>query len=149
MTASQDIERNKQIIRYFYEESFKGNLNVYDELFAPDFISYSSAAGGELVGPEAFKQANIMYTNAFPDFYSTIDMIIAENDLVMVYGVATGTHQGDFMGLPPDGKKLRWTGIAIYRFNGDGKIDGRWQEFDGIGLFMQLGLIPPMGGAQA
>ncbi len=145
--ASQDIEHNKQVIRYFYGEAFNGNLSVYDELFAPDFVSYSSAAGGELRGSEAFKQANIMYTKAFPDFVSTIDMIIAERNLVMVYGVASGTHEGDFMGLPPDGKKVSWTGMVVYRFNDEGKIDGRWQEFDGIGLFTQLGLIPPMFGA--
>lgn len=138
---AQDIEKNKQIVRYFYEQSHKGNLAVYDELFAPDFISYSSAAGGELRGPEAFKQAYIMYTSAFPDFRTTIDLIIAEGNLVMVYGVATGTHLGNFMGLPATGKKLRWTGVAIYRFNDDGKIDGRWQEFDGLSLFAQLGLI--------
>jgi predicted ester cyclase len=69
--------------------------------------------------------------------------------MVMVYGVATGTHQGDFMGLPATGKALRWTGIAIYRFNDEGKIDGRWQEFDGMTLFMQLGLIAPPGSASA
>ncbi len=148
-SAAQDIERNKQIVRRFYQEAFSGNLGIYDELFAPDFVSYSSAAGGELRGPEAFKQANITYTQAFPDFYSTIDIMIAEGNLVMVYGVASGTHQGDFMGLPPDGKKISWTGMVVYRFNDEGKIDGRWQEFDGIGLFTQLGLIPPMFGAQA
>lgn len=148
-TASQDIERNKQIVRRFYEQAFSGNLDVYDELFAPDFVSYSSAAGGELRGPEAFRQANIMYTKAFPDFYSTIDLIIAEGNLVMVYGVASGTHEGEFMGLKPDGKKLRWTGMVVYRFNDEGKIDGRWQEFDGLSLFTQLGLIPPLFGASA
>jgi steroid delta-isomerase-like uncharacterized protein len=141
----QDIEKNKQIVRYFYEQSNEGNLDVYDQLFAPEFVSYSSAAGGEVRGPAGFRAAYEMYAAALPDFNTTVDMIIAEGNLVMVYGVATGTHQGDFMGLAPTGKKLRWTGIAIYRFNDDGFIDGRWQEFDGIGLFTQLGMIPPMG----
>ena len=145
----QDPEKNKETIRYFYDQAFKGNYAVYDELYAPDFISYSSAAGGELRGMEAFKQANILYATAFPDFYSTIDLIFAQDDKVVVYGVASGTHQGDFFGLPATGKKVSWTGIVIYRFNDDGKIDGRWQEFDGLGLFQQLGLTPPTGGAQA
>jgi hypothetical protein len=144
----QDIEKNKHIIRYFYEQAFKGNLDVYDELFAPDFVSYSSAAWGELRGPEAFKQAQIMYNKAFPDFNMTIDMIIAEDNLVMASGLATGTHTGNFMGLPATDKKVTWTGMAVYRFNDEGKIDGRWQEFDGVGLLTQLGLIPPMGGAR-
>jgi predicted ester cyclase/fermentation-respiration switch protein FrsA (DUF1100 family) len=147
--ARQDAERNKKVIEYFYDEAAKGNFDVYDELFAPEFVSYSSAAGMELRGPEAFKQANKMYLEAFPDFLTTVDMIIAENDLVVVYGPASGTNTGPFLGRPPTGKKANWTGIAIYRFNDEGKIDGRWQEFDGMGLFMQLGIIPPQGGASA
>ena len=67
----------------------------------------------------------------------------------MVYGEASGTNSGSFMNRPPTGKKIVWTGVAIYRFNDDGKIDGRWQEFDGLGLFAQLGIIPPMFGASA
>jgi hypothetical protein len=148
-TVCHDIERNKQIIRRFYHEALKGNLSVYDELFAPDFVSYSSAAWSELRGPEALKQAQIMYNKAFPDFCSTLDMIIAEGNLVMVYGVASGTHRGEFMGLAPTGKKITWTGMVVYRFNDEGKIDGRWQEFDGVRLLTQLGLIPPFGGAAA
>lgn len=140
-----DIERNKEIIRTFYEQSHKGDLDVYDELFAPEFVSYSSAAGGEIRGPAGFKAAYEMYASAFPDFSTTIDIMVAESNRVVVYGVATGTHQGAFLGLEPTGKKLRWTGTAIYRFNDDGLIDGRWQEFDGLGLFTQLGLVPPMG----
>lgn len=145
-----EVERHKQIIRYFYDEANKGNFAVYDELFAPDFISYSSAAGQELRGPEAFKQANQMYLDAFPDFQTTVDMLIAEGNMIMVYGPASGTNTGSLFGRPPTDKKVNWTGIAIYRFNDEGKIDGRWQEFDGLGLFTQLGMIPPLfGGASA
>lgn len=138
----QDAERNKQVVLDFYERSFKGDLDVYDELFAEDFISYSSAAGGELRGREAFRAAYIMYNKAFPDFSSTIDIVVAEDNLVFVYGISTGTHLGEFMFLPATGKSLRWSGAAIYRFNDEGLIDGRWQEFDGMGLFQQLGIIP-------
>jgi steroid delta-isomerase-like uncharacterized protein len=138
----QDAERNKQVVLDFYERSFKGDLDVYDELFAEDFISYSSAAGGELRGREAFRAAYIMYNKAFPDFSSTIDIVVAEDNLVFVYGISTGTHLGEFMFLPATGKSLRWSGAAIYRFNDEGLIDGRWQEFDGVGLFQQLGIIP-------
>ena len=139
----------KQIITRFYDEAAQNNFDIYDELFAPDFVSYSSAAGQELRGPEAFKQANIMYTNAFPDFNTSIEMIIAEGSMVMVYGPASGTNTGALFGQPPTGKHAEWTGIAIYRFNDDGLIDGRWQEIDGLKMFTELGLIPPQGGASA
>jgi steroid delta-isomerase-like uncharacterized protein len=145
--VAHDVERNKQIIKYFYEQSLKGNFAVYDELFAPDFVSYSSAAGGELRGSEAFKQANMMYVKAFPDFHTTYDFMVAEKDQVAVWGLASGTHLGELLGMPPTGKKVTWTGIAVYRFNDEGKIDGRWQEFDGLGLFTQLGMTPGGGAA--
>ncbi|MBI1258690.1 MAG: prolyl oligopeptidase family serine peptidase [Chloroflexi bacterium] len=145
----EQTERYKEIIRRFYEEAGKENYAIYDELFAPDFVSYSSAAGQELRGPEAFKQANIMYSNAFPDFQTTAEMLIAEGNLVAAYGPASGTNTGELFGQPPTGKHAEWTGIAIYRFNDDGLIDGRWQEIDGLKMFTELGLIPPQGGASA
>ena len=140
----EQLERNKAAIRCFYEQTGKGDLSVYDEMFAPEFVSYSSAAGGELRGPEAFKQANVMYNAAFPDFRADVDMIIAEGNLVMVYGPISGTNTGDFLGRPATGKRSTWTGVAIYRFTDEGKIDGRWQEFDGLKLFTDLGIIPPV-----
>jgi len=100
-------------------------------------------------GPEEFKQAFVGFAAAFSDFRTTIDLIVAEDDLVVVYGVASGTHDGPFMGLPPTGNVLRWTGIAIYRLDADGRIAERWQEIDGLGLFGQLGLLPPMAAPPA
>lgn len=144
----QDAEKNKQTVLDFYERSFNGDLEVYDELFSEDFTSFSSATGGELRGREAFRAAYLMYNNAFPDFRSTIDIVVAEDNLVFVYGISTGTHKGEFMFLPATGKSLRWSGAAIYRFNDEGLIDGRWQEFDGVSLFQQLGLIPAPGAAR-
>lgn len=146
---AHDIEKNKKTIRHFYEETAKGNVAIYDEVFSPDFISYSSSAAGEIRGPEAFKQANVMYLSSFPDFKVTLKKVIAEKNLVMVYGVASGTHQGPLMGIAPTGKRITWTGMDIYRFNDEGKIDGRWLEFDSMGMFQQLGVIPPAGGGEA
>ncbi len=145
----QDVERNKRSIQYFYDQADAGNLAVYDELFAPEFVSYTSAAGQELRGGEAFKQANIMYMTAFPDFKTSVEFMVAEGPYVMVYGPASGTNTGPMFGQPPTNKHAEWTGIAIYRFNDEGKIDGRWQEFNGMKMFQDLGLIPGPGGAQA
>lgn len=141
-----DIETNKAKVREFYDRSHAGDLAVYDEMLAPGFVSHGGPAG-ELHGPEAFKQAFVGFAGAMSDFRTTIDMIVAEDDLVVVYGVASGIHDGEFMGLAPTGQTLRWTGVAIYRFDADGLIDGRWQEIDGLGLFGQLGLLPPPPGA--
>jgi predicted ester cyclase/mannose-6-phosphate isomerase-like protein (cupin superfamily) len=135
-------EQNKQKILEFYHRSHRGDLTVYDEMFAPDFVSHGSAALQDLIGPEAFKQAYVVYETAFPDFRTSIDQIVAEGDYVMVRGLATGTHLGSFMGLPATGKKLHWTGFALYRFNDAGLICERWQDFDGLKLMGELGVIP-------
>lgn len=140
-----DIEGNKAAIRTFYDRSHAGDLAVYDDMLTPDFVNHGGPAG-EIHGPEAFKQAYVGFATAFSDFNTTIDLLVAEGDHVVAYGVASGTHDGPFMGLPPTGNKLRWTGVAIYRLDGEGRIAERWQEIDGLGLFGQLGLLPPMGG---
>jgi predicted ester cyclase len=119
---------------------------VYDELLAPGFENHGGPAG-DLHGPQAFTEAYVGFTTGFSDFRTTIDLIVAEDDLVVVYGVASGTHDGPFMGLPPTGRVLRWTGMAIYRLDGDGRIVERWQEVDSLALMGQLGLLPPMPGA--
>ncbi len=141
-----DVEANKAKIREFYERSDQGDLSVYDEMVAADFVNHGGPAG-EIHGPEAFKQAYVGFAAAFSDFTTTTDLMVAEGDYVTVYGVARGTHTGPFMGLPPTGNTLRWTGIAIYKFNADGAIEGRWHEIDALGLMGQLGLLrPPPGG---
>ncbi|MBI5961353.1 MAG: ester cyclase [Chloroflexi bacterium] len=139
---------NKAAVLKFYEESHRGNLEVYDTMIAPDFINHGVGPIPDMKGPEAFKQAYIMYITAFPDFDTPPQIVIAEGDYVMLYGPATGTHLGDFMGLPPTGKKLQWSGVSIYRFNQEGKIVERWQELNALGLMQQLGVIPPMGGGR-
>jgi len=142
------IDQNKAIVLKFYEESLKGNLDVYDTMFSPDFVNHGVGPIPDMVGPEAFKQAFIMYKQAFPDFDTPIDMLIAEGDLVMAWGRASGTHLGEFMGLPPTGKKLKWSAVALYRINEQGKIAERWQELDALGMMQQLGIVPEFGASR-
>ena len=140
-----DIEANKAAVRRFYDRSHEGDLTAYDDMLSPDFVNHGGPAG-DIHGPEAFKQAYIGFATAFSDFRTSIDLILAEGDLVAVWGVASGTHDGPFMGLPPSNRALRWTGMAIYRLDSDGLIAERWQEIDGLALFAQLGLLPPPPG---
>lgn len=140
-----DIEANKAAVRRFYERSHEGDLAVYDDMLSQDFVNHGGPAG-DIHGPEAFKQAYVGFATGFSDFRTSVDLIVAEGDLVAVWGVATGTHDGPFMGLPPSGRALRWTGMAIYRMDTAGLITERWQEIDGLALFAQLGLLPPPPG---
>jgi predicted ester cyclase len=82
----------------------------------------------------------MMYT-AFPDFQATLENLIAEDDRVVVHMLWTGTHQGEFMGIPPTGRRMSINVIDILRV-ADGKFVEHWGVSDMMGLMQQLGVSP-------
>ncbi len=78
---------------------------------------------------------------AFPDSDLQIEEEIAEADKVVIRWIFSGTHQGSLLGIPATGKKVRWTGITIYRIV-DGKVLEERGEEDFLGFFRQIGLVP-------
>ena len=138
-------EENKAIARRLIDElANKGNMAVIPELAAADFVSHQ--IGGEDVrGHEGLRQLMTMYRTAFPDLHMTVEDQIAEEDRVVTRWTARGTHKGDLQGIPPTGKQVTVTGIAIDRFVG-GKIAEEWEVFDQMGMMQQLGVVPPPGG---
>ncbi len=79
--------------------------------------------------------------SAFPDIHLTIDDMVAEGDKVAVRITMTGTHKGEFMGIPPTNKKVTIWAINIYRIAG-GKIVEELGKADTLGLMQQLGVVP-------
>jgi steroid delta-isomerase-like uncharacterized protein len=137
--ASED--ENKAISRRADEELFnRGNLDVADELFAPDFV-YHDPAGGELRRPESVKGYAAMLRDAFPDLQQTIEEQMAEGDKVAYRWTARGTHEGELMGIAPTGKRVEFTGIAVARL-ANGKIEEIWENYDALGMMQQLGVVP-------
>ncbi len=82
-----------------------------------------------------------MYRKAFPDLRLTIDDQIAEGETVVTRWTATGTHEGELMGIPPTGKQATTTGININHVSGGKLVDG-WGIFDQLGLLQQIGAVP-------
>ncbi len=76
---------------------------------------------------------------AFPDFELTLENVVVEGDTAAVRFRWTGTHRGDFMGVPPTGLTVRGEGITLMRY-ADGLIAERWQAMDMLGVFTQLGM---------
>ncbi len=138
------LEENKAIERRFFEEVVNnGELAVIDELFAANFVDHS-ALPGTAADREGTKQFFAMAHSAFPDFHSTLEDMFAEGDKVVQRFTARGTHKGEFMGIPPTGKQVTITGIAIHRITG-GKIVENWVSMDMLGALQQLGVVPPPG----
>ncbi len=133
-------EQNKAIVRRVYEIFNAQDLDALDELAAPNFVDHNPSPG-QAPGLEGTKQAFRMFFAAFPDFQITVEDMIAEGDKVVARVRVTGTHQGEFMGIPATGVQFTQTGIDIVRI-ANGKGVERWGEFDNLGLMQQLGVIP-------
>lgn len=135
-------EENKAITRRFLEEIFAGgNLELVEELFAPDFVLHDPSVPQEVRGVEALKQYITMYRTAYPDTRFTVEDQIAEGDRVVTRWTGQGTQQGELMGIPPTGKQVTVTGIELDRISG-GKIEETWVNYDALGMMQQLGVAP-------
>ena len=138
------LEENKAVVRRFAEEVGSGkNLELLDELVSAEFVNHNPlpGAGSDF---EGLRQAFTILHSAFPDFHGTIEHLVAEGDLVVFHGTNQGTHQGDFLGIAPTGKRVTFSGIIIFHV-AEGKIVERWAQLDNLSLLQQLGAIPAPG----
>ncbi len=137
-------EQNKTLARRWLEEVInKKNLTAIDELFATNLVDHALPPG-LAPGIEGLKQVHSAYVHAFPDLQVTLEDMIAEGDKVVTRVTWRGTHRGELMGMPPTGKQVAFSGMESYRI-ADGKIVECWSYSDTLGMFQQLGVIPPMG----
>ncbi|MCD6054395.1 MAG: hypothetical protein K0Q96_1587 [Rubrobacteraceae bacterium] len=120
-------EENKSLVRREQEElwNHSGDLDAAEELF---------------VAGEAAKQQAADFRRGFPDVTSTIEDLIAEGDKVVARWRSRATHRGDYMGIAPSGKEVEFTGISIYRIEGN-KIAESWSVEDQFGLMRQIGAV--------
>jgi steroid delta-isomerase-like uncharacterized protein len=138
-------EQNKALARRMVEEIFnRGNMSLIDEFLAPDFVEREELPPGIPSDREGVTQLTAMLRSAFPDFKATIDDIIAEGDKVVIRQTWIGTHEGEFMGIPPTGKSVSFEVIDIIRIAG-GKFVEHWGLMDSMGMMQQLGAMPMPG----
>lgn len=134
-------EDNKALLRRYYDEVINNKkTTAIDEFIDPQMVDHA-APPGLPGGIEGQRQVASMYLTAFPDTHFTVEDMIAEGDKVVVRLSMSVTQHGAFMGLPPTGKHVTFTGIDIIRFAG-GKLVERWAETDMLGLMQQLGVVP-------
>jgi steroid delta-isomerase-like uncharacterized protein len=138
------LEENKAILRRAVEEVIcGGNLDLMDELVAPDFVNHRSIATGEAshsVGIENFRQEIMRLRSVFPDIGMTTIHLLADGDKVVEHYQFRGTHRGEFMGVPATGKRVESSGITIARI-ANGKLAERWNSSDKYGILQQLGAV--------
>ncbi|MEJ2111718.1 MAG: ester cyclase [Acidobacteriota bacterium] len=135
------VERNKQVVRDFYEKVLNGhNLDIVDRYMHDDYIQHNPLAAQ---GSAGFIEFHKNFFAAIPDAKTTINMIVADGDLVFVYSTYAGTHSGSgLMGLPPTGNRVQYDVVDMFRMR-EGKLCEHWDVADTKTIFIQLGAIAP------
>ena len=135
-------ESNKNHIRRWFDALNRGTaLDVIDETYAADYVLYDPSLPEPVRGVEGIRQFMTAVVTAFPDAHYTVEDLIAEGDKVVQRCSVRGTHQGEFLGIPPTGKQVAIPFMIVSRFAGD-KIAEEWQMLDALGMLTQLGVIP-------
>lgn len=131
-------EENKKVVLRGMEEAWeKKNLDIIDELHAPDYVGHIVGFPGVRGREASFKALFASFFAAFDDLHRPNEFLVAEGDKVVAYEAYRIKHTGEFAGIPPTGKEVTFTGIDIYRIVG-GKIVEQWYEMDITGMLHQL-----------
>jgi steroid delta-isomerase-like uncharacterized protein len=134
------LEENKAIVRRFMDAYNERRIEIFDELVAEDYIDHAHGQTGR----DSLRTLFTMAFKAFPDWYESIEDIIAEGDRVWVLVKATGTHRGDWdvfgAHLPATGRPVTLTMVFIWRIV-DGQLAEGWEVDDNLEFLSQLGVV--------
>ena len=127
------LQQNKAIVRRLWEEVWnQNNLAVCDEIFDEAYAAHE-------------KGFRAYFHTVLPDSHHTIEDLIAEGDKVVTCFRITGTHRGEFLGVPATGKPISVTGMWIHRLENGRIVEGRqWGEWDALGFLQQVGAVPKL-----
>ena len=130
-------EQSRRWIEVFNARDDAGEVDVR----APGYVAYAPASlEPEPLDSEAWVAFLAGFTQGFPDLQITIEDAVGEGDLVAQRVHFSGTHTGEFQGLPPTNRKVSFSGLELNRFE-DGRVVQHWFHLDALGLLQQLGLM--------
>jgi steroid delta-isomerase-like uncharacterized protein len=136
-------EAAKAVVRRNTEEvQSKGNFDVFEEVFADDFVDHTPQPN--MIPDKAGVRG--LYRSlraAFPDFRAEIHWQAADGDLVTTFKTYHGTHEGAFLGVAPTGRKVHFETVDVMRVR-NGRITEHWGVANLFSLMQQLGALPAM-----
>jgi predicted ester cyclase len=119
-------DENKDVVRRYYAEVINGrDLDAVDTFFADERMV------------EGVRRGCFSYFTAFPDMHVSLDELIAEGDSVFLRSTLTGTHDGEYKGIPPTGRHVATECAEVFRI-ADGTFVGYWCLTNVAGLMRQL-----------
>ena len=133
-------EENKAVVRGLHEAIGKGDVAAIDRFYSPDAIYHGT---GDMANADidTFRQFISAIFEAFPGLSVTQELVLSDGDKVTYINTYSGTHKGDFMGIPATGKDISVRSIGIAQVS-RGQIVEEWENLDELGLMQQLGVIP-------
>jgi steroid delta-isomerase-like uncharacterized protein len=134
---------NKAAFRHLHDATNTGDAELIskaiDDHVEPDVL-IRTPLSVDAAGAQALKEVFARLHRAFPDLHITVEDLIAEGDKVVSRNSVTGTHQGEYMGLPPTGKTIAYHEILVCRFV-NSRIAETWAIVDVFSQLQQLGVI--------
>jgi steroid delta-isomerase-like uncharacterized protein len=134
-------ESNKAVARRFLEEVINQNrMDRADDLVVEDFVELDPLPG-QRQGREGLKEVLGMMRAAFPDMHWVAEEMVAEGDTVVTRFTWTGTHRGEFLGVPATGRSVVVKRVVMDQL-ADGKMSKSRILMDSLGMMQQLGVVP-------
>jgi steroid delta-isomerase-like uncharacterized protein len=134
-------ESNKAVARRFLEEVINQNrMDRADDLVLENFVELDPLPG-QRQGREGLKEVLGIMRAAFPDMHWVAEEMVAEGDTVVTRFTWTGTHRGEFLGVPATGRSVVVKGVVMDQL-ADGKMSKSRILMDSLGMMQQLGAVP-------
>ncbi|MGC4108929.1 MAG: ester cyclase family protein [Nocardioides sp.] len=131
----------------FYEDVWnQKDPDAVAGLVSPEFQYIDPSVPAMPPGPEGYTAMTGQFLAGIPDLTITVDNVVSSGSQVAMHWIGTGTQTGEFMGIPPTGLHVTAEAMSFLTFDGD-RIATNFSVFDALGVLMQLGAIPPLGGA--
>ena len=141
MSRKSVSDEAKAVVRRNTEEvQGKGKFEVFEELFADDFVDHTSQPG-TTPDKAGVRKLYTYLRQAFPDFHAEIHWQLADGDRVTTYKTYHGTHRGEFLGVAPTGREIQFETVDVMRVR-EGKIAEHWGVANLFSLMQQLGAWP-------
>jgi steroid delta-isomerase-like uncharacterized protein len=138
-------DENKAVVqRWFSDVVSRGDMTSLDEICAVCHPEFEMVRGVVQPAPQGIPGLKDLITSlrtAFPDLSATVEEQVAEGDKVVSRVTMSGTHQGEFMGIPATGKPFTIPGVSIWEVR-DGQLISEWVTWDSMSMMQQLGLAP-------
>jgi steroid delta-isomerase-like uncharacterized protein len=140
LKTQTDLEaRNIELIETLAAEGDKGNMDIFNKVYAPDSKFYFPSNNPKPMSREDEMAMAKAFFLALPDMKHEITDIFAVQDQVVMRFVLHGTHKAEFEGIPPTGKQLAVSAISVFRIK-DGLVVEEREEADMLGMYQQLGM---------